>query len=124
MAEENRIRKHKLQVYLSEAERKVLSDKADYVGLNASQFIRRIIVADNITRLPVKEIKETSNAINEYKYEIHKIGVNINQLVKIIHENNDLYFEEQIQETVSMLGSVAETFEELTRVMYEKLYNI
>lgn len=121
---EERLRKKQLHLFLTESEHKILNDKADYTGLNASEFVRRIIVADNIIRLPVEEIKETSNAINDYKYELHKIGVNINQLVKIIHENNDLYFEEQIQEAVSMIESVAKTFEELTRVMYEKLYNV
>lgn len=124
MAEKHRIRKKQIHLYVTDDEYKVLQDKSDYVGMNISQFIRNIILDDNIKKLPVDEIIETSKAINNYKFEINKIGNNINQLVKVIHENNDLYFEEQIQEAMSKIESVMNTFDELTKVMYEKLYDL
>lgn len=120
----NRLRNKQIIVRVTEDEYKILNDKAEYVCMNASEFIRKVIISDNVVKLPVDEIRETSKAINNYRYEVNKIGNNINQIVKIIHENNDLYFDEQIQEAVSMIESVAKTFEELTRVMYEKLYNL
>lgn len=124
MAEKHRIRKKQIHLYVTEDEYKVLQDKSDYVGMNISQFIRNIILDDNIKKLPVDEIIEASKAINNYKFEINKIGNNINQLVKVIHENNDLYFEEQMQEAMSKIESVMNTFDELTKVMYEKLYDL
>lgn len=120
----SRIRKKSLRIDLSEDEKKLLDDKSDYAGMNVSQFIRKIITDDNVHRLPVEEIMETSKSINQFKFEINKIGNNINQLVKVVHENNDLYYEEQIKQAISMIENVTQTFNELTKVMYEKLYNI
>ena len=122
--ENNRIRKKSLRIDLSEDEKKLLDDKADYAGMNVSQFIRKIITDDNVNRLPVEEIIETSKSINQFKFEINKIGHNINQLVKVVHENNDLYYEDQIQQAISLIENVIQTFDELTKVMYEKLYDI
>lgn len=124
MAEQHRIRTKEVRVKLSEGELTILQDKSKYVGMNSSQFIRNIIWDDNIKKLPVDEIIEASKAINDFKFEINKIGNNINQLVKVIHENNDLYYEEQIQEAMSKIESVMNTFDELTKVMYEKLYDL
>ena len=120
----NRLRNKQIIVRVTDEEFKILNDKAEYVCMNASEFIRKIIISDNVVKLPVDEIRETSKAINDYRYEINKIGNNINQLVKIIHENNDLYFDEQIQEAVNLIDNVGKTFDELTKVMYEKLYNL
>lgn len=122
--ENNRIRKKSLRIDLSEDEKKLLDDKADYAGMNVSQFIRKIITDDNVNRLPVEEIIEISKSINKYKFEINKIGNNINQLVKVVHENNDLYYEDQIQQAISMIENVIQTFDELTKEIYERLYNI
>ena len=43
---------------------------------------------------------EVSKTINEYKYEINRIGNNINQLVKTIHEkqNGKLVYDIKINE--------------------------
>lgn len=124
MKNDSRIRKKSLRIDLSEEEKKLLDDKADYVGMNVSQFIRKIITDDNVNRLPVEEIMETSKSINQFKFEINKIGNNINQLVKVVHENNDLYYEDQIQQAISMIENVIQTFDELTKEIYERLYNI
>ena len=124
MAEVHRIRTKEIRVKVTEEELKIAQDKAQYVGLNVSQFIRKVIIEDNVKKLPVNEIMEVSKTINEYKYEINRIGNNINQLIKTIHENNDLYSEEQVQESMSLLDTVTSTFDELTKVMYEKLYDL
>lgn len=124
MAEKDRVRKKQLHLFLLEEEHKILCDKAKYAGLNVSQFIRKIALEDNVKKLPVDEIKEASKAINDYRLEMNRIGNNINQLVKIIHENNDLYFEEQMREAVNLIETVGTTFDELTKVMYERLYDL
>ncbi len=124
MAEIHRIRTKEVRVKLTEEELKILHDKASYASFTAGQYIRRIIVDGKIIKLPVDEIKEASRAINDYKLEINHIGNNINQLVKIIHKNNDLYYEEQIREAVRLIETVGITFDELTKVMYERLYDL
>ena len=124
MAESSRIRKRYFKVHLTDEELKILNDKSEYCGLNKSEYVRKILMDDNVKKLPVDEIKEASKAINDYKLEMNRIGNNINQLVKIIHENNDLYFEEQIREAVNLIETVGATFDELTKVMYERLYNL
>lgn len=124
MAEKDRIRCKEIRVKVSEDELKIAKDKAKYVGMNVSQFIRKIILDDNIKKIPVEDIISISEIINEYKYEINRIGNNVNQLVKVVHENNDLYAESQIKEVNTLLLVASTTFNEMNNIIYEKLYDL
>lgn len=124
MAEKDRIRCKEIRVKVSEDELKIAKDKAMYVGMNVSQFIRKIILDDNIKKIPVEDIISISEIINEYKYEINRIGNNVNQLVKVVHENNDLYAESQIKEVNTLLLAASTTFNEMNNIIYEKLYDL
>lgn len=124
MAEKDRVRCKEIRAKVTEDELKIARDKAMYLGMNMSQFIRKIILDDNIKKIPVKDIISISEIINEYKYEINRIGNNINQIVKVIHENNDLYAESQIKEINSLLLSASKTFNEMNNIIYEKLYDL
>lgn len=124
MAEEHRIRTKEIRVKVTEYELKVAKDKAEYLGINMGTMFRQLIMNDNVKKIPVEEIKEVSKAINEYKFEINKVGNNINQIVKVIHENNDLYEEEEIKELIYLIETVSITFNDLTKEIYERLYNI
>lgn len=124
MAEKDRIRCKEIRVKVSEDELKIAKDKAKYVGMNVSQFIRKIILDDNIKKIPVEDIISISEIINEYKYEINRIGNNVNQLVKVVHENNDLYAESQIKEVNTLLLAASTTFNEMNNIIYEKLYDL
>lgn len=119
---EERIRNKEIRVRVSEDELKIAKDKAEYIGTSMSGFFRKIIMDDNINKLPVDEIKDVSKAINDYKYELNKIGNNINQLIKIIHENNDLYEEEEIKYLKSTIDTLIISFNELIKEIYERLY--
>lgn len=127
MAEENRIRNEEIRIKVSSEEHKIARDKAEYLGLSMSSYIRDIIVNGKITfdksnKDTISEMVKLSNCINDFKYEINRIGNNINQLVKVIHENNDLYFEEQLNEALSQFETVNMTFNELTKKIYERMY--
>lgn len=124
MAEKDRMRKNKIQFYLSDEELKVAKDKSEYANLNMSQFIRKIIFEADIMKLPVEEIKLCQKTITENSFEINKIGNNINQITKVIHENNDTYSKSQIQEIKNDLENVVREYEKLCGVMFSKLYGL
>lgn len=121
---EDRIRTKEIRVRVSEDELKIAKDKAEYLGVSMSGYFRKIIMDDNIKKMPVDEIKEVSKAINDYRYELNKIGTNINQLIKIIHENNDLYEEEEIKHLKSIIDTLIVSFIELNKEIFERLYGI
>lgn len=125
MAEKDRIRKKEIRVKVSEDELKIAKDKAKYAGAkNTSDYIRKIIVDGKIVKLPVDEIIECTKAINETRQELNKIGNNINQLMKAIHENRDLYSKRQIQEAMNELDNVTREYDKLCEVMIMRLYGV
>lgn len=124
MAEKDRMRKNKIQFYLSDEELKVAKDKSEYANLNMSQFIRKIIFEADIKKLPVEEIKQCQKAITDNAFELNKIGNNINQIAKVIHENNDTYSKSQIEEVKRDLDNVVREYEKLCSVMISKLYGL
>ncbi len=124
MAEIHRLRKRKIQFYVTDDEMKIAKDKAELCNMNLSEYFRNAIYKLDITinKIPVEEIIEATNAINSNAYEINKIGNNINQLVKTIHENNDTYSQNQITKAIIDFDNVINEYEKLCGVMMNKLY--
>lgn len=86
MAEEHRLRTKKLQVFLSEAEYEFLKEKADYCGINLSEYVRGIVNNGAI-------IKYATCDIQAAIAELNHVGNNINQIAKKVNATGD--FNEQ-----------------------------
>ncbi len=123
MSEVHRIRTKEIRVRVTEEELLIAKHKAAYVHMDMGQYFRRIILDDNIIKVPAEEIMEASKAINAYRLEISGISRNLNQMIKIVHENNDLYEEEQLREIERLLETITMSYNELTKEMYERLYS-
>lgn len=126
MAVNERFRNKRITLRLTEEEKKLLFDKAELCNMNANCFLRNAIFKTSITvnKIPVEEIRNAQNAMDENAYAINRIGNNINQIVKIIHENNDTYSKSQIQEIMNDLENVLRKYEKLCGVMFDKLYGL
>lgn len=124
MAEKDRMRKCEIRFKVTEDELKIAKDKSEYANLNIGQFMRSLLFNGSVTKLPVDEIKSCQKAITENSFEINKIGNNINQIAKVIHENNDTYSKTQIEEIKVDLENVIHEYEKLCGVMMSKLYGL
>lgn len=121
-----RFRNNQIKFYTTDEEKKFLEDEAKLSGMNVSEFLRNVIFKSQIIvkKVPVEEIKNAQTAMEKNAYEINKIGNNINQLVKVIHENNDTYSKRQIEDAVRDLENVIHEYENLCGIMFNKLYGL
>lgn len=126
MNEKNRFRKKQVIVRLTDEEYLLLNHKSELANMNMSEFFRSAIIDTNIIvkKLPVDEIISMQEIIHNNSYEINKIGNNINQLVKLIHENNDTYSKSQIDRIMGDMENVIMQYDNLCDVMINKLYGL
>lgn len=85
----NKIKK-RIQISLKESEYELLEDKAKIVDTSIQYYIIRLILKDlyNENRLLGNEIEQ----LRKSNYELHKIGVNINQIAKSINSGEQNKF--------------------------------
>ncbi len=87
-----RSRRIKKQVWLSTEEDYLLKLKSQVVGMNASDYIRCLIVGYEPKEKPPKEFYDNFK-------EIRRIGKNINQIARLASSTNKvdvLYFQKQV----------------------------
>ncbi len=97
MTKKKRLRDIPMQFYVTEDERNVIEDKAKYLKLSMSEYMRQMCIKGLIIKRDLKGLDE-----------INRIGVNINQIAKKANES----------------GHVIERDIEELRVQYEKLFEI
>lgn len=110
MAEKDRIRKKKIQVFVSEEELQYAKDKAEYCGLSMSDFIRKQITDGVIVKYETFDIKELA-------YQLNKIGININQIARNINEKGGEYDKQDMEE-------LKQEFENMRNEIYKIVYGI
>lgn len=82
----------KKQIWLNDEEEYILKTKSQAVGMNASDYMRHLIVGYKPKEKPPEEF------YNNFK-EIRRIGKNINQIARLASASNKvdmLYFQKQI----------------------------
>lgn len=77
MAEKDRIRNNKVQLWLVEEEKQLLIKGAFEHGLSQSEYLRQLIVAGSVTGRHWTMNEEQGKQL---LYEINRIGNNINQV--------------------------------------------
>lgn len=110
MAEKNRIRKHQINIRLTESEYQNAKDKAEYCGLSMSDFIRKQITDGVIVKYETFDIKELA-------YQLNKIGININQIARNINEKGGEYDKQDMEE-------LKQEFENMRNEIYKIVYGI
>ncbi len=71
-----RVRNKKFNFYVTEKEEEVIRNKAKYLDMTISSYLRKMAIEGII-------IKKDFNSVF---YELNKIGVNINQIAKKVNE--------------------------------------
>lgn len=71
-----------LKVYVTADDEIVLKQKAEVLGLSFSSYARALLLGNKIHTDPVE--------LRRIRFEINKIGVNLNQLIQNLHKPDQL----------------------------------
>lgn len=72
----------KIEIRIDPQEKEIIRDKATAYGLNMSEYLRRLGVHDVLPEMRADIPAINAKAIDE----LNRIGNNLNQLVKLLHE--------------------------------------
>lgn len=109
----NRERKKLLKVYVSEEEYKSIQTKMkQYQTENFSQYARKMLIDGMVIKI------SNLHEIIDLKFEIKKIGVNINQIAKHANETRTID-----KETINEIVKKIEELENLIYKKFEVLFN-
>lgn len=71
-------KKYEICLRLSQEEKECLENSARSCGLSKAAYLRRLILGTEVKARPSQEIKDL-------RWEVHKIGVNINQIARSVN---------------------------------------
>lgn len=101
---ENLTRPIQVKFRVTALEREQISDRMKECGIrNMARYLRTMAINGCIIKPDHTDIKQTN-------YELHKIGVNINQIAKKVNETGSIYAED-----IRMLQEMMDTIWQLQR---------
>ncbi len=98
--------RHHLHIELTPAQYRLLTEQARACGLSKRAYLVRLIEGKPIRARPSQEIKDL-------RWEIHKIGVNINQIARSV--NAGIARAEDARQGLFLLNRIYELLYELVR---------
>lgn len=98
--------KHHLHIELTPAQYQLLTSQAKQCGLTKRAFIIRLLEGKELRARPAQEIKDL-------RWEVHKIGVNINQIARSV--NAGIARTEDARRGLYMLDQVYELMYQIAR---------
>ena len=78
MSKADKKNRHHLHIELTPAQYQLLTSQAKQCGLTKRAFLIRLIEGNLVRARPTQEIKDL-------RWEVHKIGVNINQIARSVN---------------------------------------
>ena len=102
----NRKRNEQLIVRVTPEERELIQKKMRHYGsTNFSRYARKMLLDGYVLRLDLREFQKLSG-------EINAIGVNINQIAKVINETRSMYVADfiKIKEMVEEIWRLQKSF--------------
>jgi hypothetical protein len=109
-AEKKQVKKvKKITIRLNKEEHEILKKLVEKEGLTINDFIRSKILSFK----PKRKVKENCDEKKRLLYEIHKIGVNLNQIAKL--SNWFLKVDMPVEEVLKYLEKIADSLEEIDK---------
>ena len=109
MEGKNTNRQARLEVRLSEREKKYIQHKADLANKSISDYIRSVGITGIV-------INTDTRKIGDMLYELNRIGNNINQITKAVHTHGDYVSPKDIK-------AIREEFEAMKNLIFENIIN-
>lgn len=103
--ENNRIRKKKLSLRVTENELRIIDKKAEVACLSRNAYLIKIAIEGFVIVQDLDNMRDVTN-------EINKIGVNINQIAKHINTTNNIY-KSDMEEIKKQLEEIYKIVEKL-----------
>lgn len=108
---ENRLRKNRLTIRLSDEELEVMKLKCEELSLSQSEYFRQIILFGQIVeskKLDKIEIDKIQNLM----YELNRIGNNINQIAFKVNAKNDILSNDilEVKEQLNFISDFIEQY--------------
>ena len=103
------IKKKRCEFQLEENLLKLLDAKADLKGISRSEYIRNLILKDinnittNVTEKDIKKIRKLTNEDRRMRIAFNKLGVLLNQSVKLFLANKREELEQLEDEVLDLL---------------------
>lgn len=98
--------RHHLHIELTPAQYQLLTEQANACGLSKRAYLVRLIERTPVRAKPSQEIKDL-------RWEVHKIGVNINQIARSV--NAGIAKAEDARQGLFLLNQVYELMYEVMR---------
>ena len=98
--------RHHLHIELTQSQYSLLTEQAKSCGLSKRVFLVRLIEGNPVQSRPSQEIKDL-------RWEVHKIGVNINQIARSV--NAGAANTEDIRHGMYLLNRVYELMYEIAK---------
>lgn len=125
MAEKDRFRTREIRVKLSEEEYAIIQAKSAEAEMTVSDAIRSLIVFGNIKAEWLdedskKRVDELCNLIEKVKYELNRIGNNINQIAyntNVIYDTSLNELKEAYEQTVYAQRAFLDGIEEMRELI-------
>ena len=106
----NRTRKIPIQIYVDDEEFEIIENNRKRAKIkNKSDYIRQMIVFGNVVSFDDADLKNCYD-------ELHRIGVNLNQMAKVANQTNDIY-----KEDINMIKEGYSHINEYLNAVYMKL---
>ena len=103
------IKKKRVEFQLEENLLKLVDAKADLKGISRSEYIRNLILKDinnittNVTEKDIKKIRKLTNEDRRMRIAFNKLGVLLNQSVKLFLANKREELEQLEDEVLDLL---------------------
>lgn len=110
MAEKDRLRNKEIRFKVTDNEKQLVMDKANYCGMSVSDYMREFVKHGAIivfNRFNIRELTE----------ELNKIGVNINQIAKNINTRGGIYDRQDME-------LLMKEFQEMQQLIYSKIWGM
>lgn len=102
--ENNRVRKKKLSLRVTENELRIIDKKAEVACLSRNGYLIKMAIEGAVIVQDLDNMRDFTN-------EINKIGVNINQITKHINTTNNIYKSdiEELKEKIEEIYKIVES---------------
>lgn len=114
-----------IRVRVTEKEKELIYKNAAKAGLDFSKYVRHVAISKQpIIIKDIGDLEEVESKIGNIEYEINKLGVNINQIAKVLNEGNVVPSTtiNSLLKVLKRLDSRMEKINEVIAKSYDEIY--
>lgn len=114
-----------ITVRVTRKEKELITKNVEASGLDFSKYIRHVAITNQpIIIKDIVDLELVESKIGNIEYEINKLGVNVNQIAKVLNEGNvvPLTTINSLLNVLERLDKKIETINEVIAKSYDDIY--